>query len=166
MVTQYCSSCAFRAKTNDGQDACRLHSSPQHLHIIDLSKDYCSSHRDENETPICAACGQSRLIDYTLVYLECPSEKPPIILCQSCYSRINTCAFCKSSNYCDFEQNPIQIPPIVMKTIRQGPMTMQTQIRNPDRVAETCEKGCKCWDWEEKRCLRENNWCSNQDLLL
>lgn len=164
--TKYCGSCVFKARANSGEDACRLHSGPQHLHIIDPMKDYCSSHKDKNNTHSCAACGQLCLNDFILLYSDCPSENPPKILCPHCYSLTNTCSFCKSSQYCDFEQNPIAIPPVVMKTVRQGMMTMQTQVRNPDRIAETCMKNCGCWDHEYGYCRREDNWCSNYKEIL
>lgn len=165
-MIKYCKTCIFKAKANTGEDACRLHSGPQHLHIIDLNKDYCSSHADESSSTYCDACGRSGLIDYILLYSDCPSESSPKILCHSCYERTNTCSFCKSSAYCDFEQNPIQIPSIAVKTIRQGQLTMQTQVRNPDRVAETCKKNCGCWDHVENYCRRELGWCPNYKDVL
>ena len=165
-MKKYCRTCIFKAKANTGEDACRLHSSPQRLHIIDLNKDYCSSHQNENEGQRCDACGQTSLREYILLYRDCPSENPPQILCNSCYARYGTCAFCESANYCDFEQNPIAIPPVVMKTVQQGYMTMQTQVRNPDRIAETCAKNCKCWDHEHGYCRREDSWCNNYKDIL
>lgn len=163
--TKYCRSCVFRAKANTGEDACRLHSGPQHLHIIDLNKDFCSSHKEEGYGQRCDACGQNRLFEYILLYRDCPDENPPKILCQSCYDKLYTCSSCKSANLCDFETNPIAIPPIVMKTVQQGPMRMQTQIRNPDRVKATCEVNCHCWD-PEYGCLKEYGLCGKYEELI
>ena len=33
---------------------------------------------------------------------------------------------------------------------------MQTEVMNPNRIKETCMKGCPCWDEKEQYCLKEN----------
>jgi hypothetical protein len=47
-----------------------------------------------------------------------------------------------------------------MKEIRQGNMIAQQQVQNPERIRQTCQKGCKCWD-EEFGCLKSNGCCGN-----
>lgn len=134
--------------------ACRRLSNGNYIHEVNPEIDYTNG----TQSLVCDACGQSRLIDY-ICYCKDDSANMKI-LCPSCYSKTNTCYMCRSAQTCDFETNPISIPPVVMKTVRRGPMVTQTQIRNPDRVAETCAKNCSCYD-PEKGCLRELGWCSS-----
>jgi len=158
MVKKNCKTCGNLASMHPKGWACRRLSNGNYIHEVDPEIDYCSKHTNGIQPLVCDACGQSGLIDYICSWKDDFADMK--ILCPSCYSKTNTCYMCRSAQTCDFETNPIPIPPIVTKTIRQGPMVMQTQIRNPDRVAETCAKNCSCYD-PEKGCLRELGWCSN-----
>lgn len=80
--------------------------------------------------------------------------------CVSCYQKFYTCEMCIKVYGCEFETNPSPIPKVVAQTIRRGPAIMQTQVRNPQRVAEFCHK-CQCWNNEESFCGREDGWCKN-----
>ena len=80
--------------------------------------------------------------------------------CLRCKDLFGTCAMCVNAEICPFQTSDIDIPPIVMQTIRQGPVTMQQQIKNPDRIRETCQKLCPCFH-EEFACLKENGTCGN-----
>lgn len=80
--------------------------------------------------------------------------------CVNCCQKFYTCIMCTKVHECEFETNPSPLPKVVMQTIRRGPAVMQTQVRNPQRIAEFCHK-CQCWNSEEEFCAREDGWCKN-----
>lgn len=85
----------------------------------------------------------------------------PLFICPNCYNVLDTCVACQLNNDCEFENSTqCQEPLYVMKTMRQGPMTVQQQVKNPERVHQTCELTCKCYNHEEKYCSREEGYCS------
>lgn len=82
---------------------------------------------------------------------------PIQLYCTDCYPYIGTCATCVNGRTCAFETDTsINIPPVVTKVMRQGNMTIQTQVKNPDRIEQTCAKGCPCFT-PEGHCLKEVN---------
>lgn len=82
-------------------------------------------------------------------------------ICGACQTLMGTCHTCVNKTVCEFETSPLQIPPVVMKEIRQGNAVIRQQIKNPDRIRETCQKGCKCFG-EEFGCFRQiNQTCGN-----
>ena len=87
-----------------------------------------------------------------------------IITCPNHSQLFGTCHLCLNANGCDFETNPSKIPKVVQRQIKQGPMTQIVQVKNPDRVAETCQKNCKCYD-SEIGCLREHGTCGKYDEI-
>ena len=143
-MTNYCGSCGLR---NPQKNVCALNN-----RTIDPAADYCSKHT--TAITRCNYCGHitmSPIVDTTTQHLH--------IYCQRCFDLLDTCATCEQSNYCAFEQDPSPIPHMVMKQVRQGNMTMTTQIPNPDRVAITCKVRCNCFN-EEIGCRKQNdNWC-------
>ncbi len=82
------------------------------------------------------------------------------LLCEQCYSVLDTCQSCGAAQSCAFETDPSSLPKVVMRQVRQGNMVMQTQVRNPDREEITCKKGCKCYN-EEFGCQRQVGCCAN-----
>ena len=78
--------------------------------------------------------------------------------CVNCYQQFYTCRMCENGSMCEFETNPSPLPKVVVQTIRQGPVTMQTQVKNPQRIEEFCQK-CLCWNSEENYCGKEDGWC-------
>lgn len=86
-----------------------------------------------------------------------------ISLCDKCNTQINSCSFCSFGTTCDFNTNPINLPKVVQKQVRQGYTIMTTQIKNPAREAETCAKNCKCWDPINQTCNKEGEvkWCES-----
>ena len=56
---------------------------------------------------------------------------------------------------CEFITNPDPMPQVVMKTVRQGNMMMQTQVKNEERVQKFCPSCC-CWD-KNHGCMKEFN---------
>lgn len=81
-------------------------------------------------------------------------------MCAQCFSMTKTCAMCVEGGKCAFETDPSPLPKQVQKTIRQGNMVLQTVVKNPDRIRETCQFGCICFH-EEFGCLKENGTCGN-----
>ena len=115
------------------------------------------------ELHLCALCGnhmpkENQLIDAT-------NPEDIVIYCRGCKQHVNHCPTCTNSQECRFETDPSSIPKIIQKEIRQGNMTTVMQIRNPDRIRETCKKGCPCFS-EEFECLRQFNSCGNYKFIL
>lgn len=86
-------------------------------------------------------------------------------ICRNCHSLAGTCNLCSHSLTCDFETNPSPLPKQVQQTIRQGNMTMQSVVMNPERIRETCQKNCKCWN-DEMGCLRQNGTCGQYKEVI
>lgn len=155
---KYCITCGNRARTNTQQDACIFHSTNNHIHIIkNPEEEYCHAYTDTPQMETCDMCRVPvNKSDEVIIYDEDNIE----ILCATCYTHLNSCKTCGDSRLCDFITNPIPIPQQTMKTFRQGNSIIQTMIQNPDRIAETCAKNCRCWDHEHSYCRREvDDWC-------
>jgi hypothetical protein len=82
------------------------------------------------------------------------SEKGYITVCANCLPILGTCGACEKVRECLFETSSVPEPKVIVKTIQNGNMQMQTQIKNPDRIAKTCVN-CICWNKEENYCMRE-----------
>ena len=80
--------------------------------------------------------------------------------CVECCNTFYTCRLCENIFQCEFENNPSPLPRQVQQTIQRGPMTMQTVIKNPERVKQFCFP-CKCFDQDDLLCRREENYCKN-----
>ena len=83
-------------------------------------------------------------------------------ICDECRNKFSTCAACTQIGYCAFQQDPSPIPPTIMQTIRQGPVVMQKEVPNPERIKITCML-CKCWNKELNQCNRNDRLCLNYD---
>ena len=100
-----------------------------------------------------------RQIHHTEVIYDSKSNK---IICSDCGNRLSTCDNCHNGNICVFETDPSPLPKQIQKQIRQGNMFGQTIIKNPERVRQTCETKCLCWDKENQQCLKTtSHYCSN-----
>lgn len=104
----------------------------------------------------CDVC--HRQIHHTKVIYDSKSNK---IVCSDCCNRLSTCDNCHNGPVCLFETDPSPLPKQIQKQIRQGNMFGQTIIKNPDRVRETCQKGCPCWDTETESCNKQLRYCAN-----
>lgn len=85
-------------------------------------------------------------------------------VCGQCDSAISNqpCQVCESIRYCAFQQDQsCQLPPFITVQQRQGNAIMQMQQKNPDRIKETCIKGCSCYNQELDECMRECGGCAN-----
>lgn len=113
-------------------------------------------HYQTTEIQKCGICGRAAL---KMPLLQTKGNEWKYI-CGDCYKQLDTCALCAKHAYCAFKQDPSPIPLMVMQTVQKGPMLMQTQVPNPDRVAATC-KICACWNTELEQCNRAGGFCSN-----
>lgn len=71
--------------------------------------------------------------------------------CPQCYAKFNTCHMCNHGPSCAFETDPSPIPKQIQQVVRQGNMTMQQVIQNPERVKLFCFN-CPCFDTDDLVC--------------
>lgn len=81
------------------------------------------------------------------------NDNAPTAMCPNCAQVIGTCGLCTNSVKCEFESNPSPLPKMVMKTVQQGNMIMQTTIPNPDRIKALCPS-CACYSEDPFICCR------------
>ena len=103
----------------------------------------------------CTYCG--RPITGKQVFIEHDLQTP---FCQQCIHFFGGCPTCVRADVCDFETNPSQTPKLIQKRIQQGLMTQVIQIKNPERIKETCARNCPCYD-PEYQCGKEFGTCRN-----
>ena len=77
------------------------------------------------------------------------------VVCENCSH--STCANCKNCG-CAFVEDK-SMPDVVMQTIQQGNMTMQQQVKNPEKIRKHCTN-CPCFH-EEIGCLKPFGKCIN-----
>ena len=161
-----CKSCSRQATTQNGSPACSYHKC-----LIDLENDFCSWHTSLSNSYTCPICGQKKKQKEFYVY---PFDDKVAIICQDCAPHMSSCLTCDSKDKCDF-QNDHSEPPVVMKTIQQGMMMMQVQVKNPKLIVKHCQK-CRCSDGADPSmyditCFKESdetmcpNWRIQQTLL-
>lgn len=138
---EYCNTCVYGDKI---KKVCLYYGTH-----IDLDKDFCSKHA--KEINYCEVCGQAMMIVGS--FLEQDSNGVWHQYCARCAELLKTCQTCSAP--CEFQTNPDPMPKVVMKTVRQGNMVMQTQVKNEERVQKFCPSCC-CWD-ENHGCMKEFN---------
>lgn len=121
----------------------------------------CQCFTDKTNISHCDICGKE-IINYT-IYQADSAQK---YICSSCASTSGTCNLCKQRFQCEFETNSSPLPKKVIKQVQRGPAIMQTEVMNPDRIKETCAKGCPCWDEEEQYCFRKDKTCGRYELCF
>ena len=109
-----------------------------------------------SQIQFCEICGNIVFPKATVI--DMTTEEPQLI-CERCQSRSGTCAVCKHGNECLFQTDPSPIPPIIQKQVRQGNMIAVMDIKNPERIRQTCAKGCPCFDPETQECNKELGLC-------
>ena len=141
-MIKYCNTCRLSDKT---KKICLLSGIS-----INLDTDFCSKHAETLKT--CCICG-----GYVVEpgYIDWDGEGEVHEYCERCHQLFNTCQFCPSFQKCEFMTNPDPMPQVVTKTVRQGNMMMQTQVKNEERVQKFCPSCC-CWD-ENHGCMKEFN---------
>jgi hypothetical protein len=105
----------------------------------------------------CENCGQ--IIATNPIFTYSTIQEKYIVLCRDCQSKTNTCETCLEATKCDFETNPSPTPKAVQKTIKQGNFTSVGTVKNPERIRETCQVNCRCFDAENGVCNKENGCC-------
>ena len=151
-MIKYCQTCKLR---DEAQNLCRLFGIP-----VVPSEDYCSKHKDK--LIACSICGNALITPGTVDY---DGEGNIILICDRCNQLFNTCQLCSYARKCEFETNADPMPKVIMKRVQQGNMVMQTQVKNPDRIAKFCHN-CHCWLGDGiDACGKEFNiGCYKQDI--
>lgn len=117
--------------------------------------DSCPFHT--SQLTKCSKCGVTIIRNSEIFY--CGEHT----LCLRCQSQHGYCETCRNASTCSFETDPSPIPKVITQQIQQGPMIIQQQIRNPERIKITCANNCKCYD-SELGCLKENRCCGNWEF--
>lgn len=143
MMQNKCRTCGLLDKQ---QQVCRLYGVKRNP-----NEDFCSDYTSQ-PPQVCEQCNKETIAP---VYTSDETKKWHI-LCEKCGISLNTCAFCKNNKKCDFETNPSLLPKIIQQRTPIGVIT----VRNPARVAETCQKNCPCYS-PNFECMREFNCCNN-----
>lgn len=147
-LTKLCAKCAL---ADLRQNKCKLTS-----RTIVPTADFCSSFADH--PCICEICGKITMSPLLETYND-----NTYVFCHKCSDAISTCNGCANADpqLCAFQTDPSALPLYKTVTQRQGNIVTQTQIPNPERQAQTCALGCKCWDAKDKVCNKEENICAN-----
>ena len=124
---------------------------------VDLQRDVCPFYASVPH--VCSICHRTGRVEDLLI-----DAKTNQLICAECLAAASTCKLCAHNSSCDFETNPSPLPKVIVQNIRQGNMTMQTQIRNPERVKITCAAGCKCYINGD--CARQVHSCGNHKCIL
>lgn len=148
-----CSTCALYIADKSGCARTQTIENPEN----------CCSHWIE-EVPTCSVCHRPFVPPAT--YYQQGDEY--ITLCPNCTNSRYSCKLCNHIGYCDFKENPIDLPQMINQTVRQGNATMTMQIPNPERVKATCIANCKCYIQDENgagMCCRQCGTCGNYCMI-
>lgn len=145
MPVKCCANCSILTKDN----VCRLFKTQIQYPYGERCPNFTK------ELVECENCGNSVVLPQILT-----ENEQTLLLCDNCVKLSGTCNLCTERTQCDFETNPLSLPKVIIKQIRQGNQMLQVQIKNPERIRETCEKNCKCFD-KEFGCGKENGCCGN-----
>ena len=142
-MKKFCETCGFLAPS---QPVCLLTKRK-----VSPTSDFCSNHR--KDVPHCHFCNNITL--KPIIYKD-------IFICQNCYEAFGTCGACVKATACKFETDPSPTEKYVQAQVRQGNAIVMRTVQNPSRIAETCAKGCLCYN-PEIGCLRqsEGKCCEN-----
>lgn len=149
-MINYCETCSMRDKI---QNVCYLTKL-----TVNPKEDYCSKHKEE--LAVCHICGGA-ILGGGIVEID--NGDQVLQYCNRCNELLNTCQLCERARFCEFETNPDPMPKVVMKTMHQGNMVMQTQVKNEERIKKFCHS-CPCWLGDGiDACGKEfNQGCCNQ----
>ena len=103
----------------------------------------------------CERCGRPVEKEQSLVV---PDGENFHLLCFNCGHPLNRCDLCKRGGECDFETNPLAEPKYIQKQVRQGFQTIVVKEKNPERIRQTCQVNCPCYD-PENDCMKQYNYC-------
>ena len=120
--------------------------------VPDLNHAACPWGRREDTIRTCDWCG-GRFEDVIIDF----SSNEVRFICSDCFRKLGSCFSCVRSNTCAFKEDKCS-PDVVMRTIQQNGMFLQTQVLNPDKIAVHCTK-CECWNTRDKYCMKEQGLC-------
>ena len=124
--------------------------------------DY-TSYASTKMTPlICDICGKPMAYSNSILLKTDDGEWVQVhFVCYDTY--IGKCATCSACD-CELDKDNTA-PKYTVKVVRQGPMTVQTQVLNPSLVDKHCRVGCQCW--AENQCVRQSgHGCQNYKLIV
>ena len=135
-----CKSCSLLGTTQQNEPACKKFK----IKVVP-EEDYCSWHTMDSTH--CVFCSN----DQNLLIVQEGNDN--YVVCPDHYAAFHSCQTCVRSNICGFKSDHSE-PQIVMKTVRQGYMTMQTQVKNPNLIQKHCVK-CGCY--KNDTCLKDES---------
>ena len=109
---------------------------------------------------VCGLCGKALLRDQLVWDNELATT-----ICKEHAPLLRTCFSCRNLAQCLYETDPSPLPKVILRTIQQGNMQVQTQTRNPEREEITCKK-CPCYH-EEFGCWRtiDQSFCHTKNYV-
>ena len=110
----------------------------------------------------CDICGMLTIPKTGAIDMTNPDH--PHLVCANCEPHLGHCPTCIGAKECRFETDPSPLPKTIQQQFRQGNMISVTTVRNPERIRETCQKGCQCFS-EEFGCSRQFNSCGNYKIV-
>lgn len=124
--------------------------------------DTCPFH--QSSLSLCEICGR-QVVGATVLDIEGDEVHS---ICRECAEAGSSCQTCSHGKSCAFQTDTsCKEPPMVMRTVRQGNMTMQTQVKNPARVIATCYN-CPCFDKDaedpNEGCRKNRNYCQQYHI--
>ena len=156
-----CKYCGLKGTFQDGKPACL-----KFKIAINPDEDFCSWHIPESNITQCNICKKHIPMKETNV--NCFEDKI-LLTCESCSSLLGTCHTCQYQNQCNFKSDYSE-PQMVTKTIKQGMMIMQTQMKNPNLIQKHC-LNCKCSYTPQGDCFKDitegacPSWTLRPELL-
>lgn len=150
-----CKTCANKRLAQNNTPACAKFKIK-----INPEEDFCAWHENEN-TAGCTICGSTDDLIIEVI------DDENYLFCQGHYNAIHSCQGCINNNVCTFVSDHSE-PQVVMKTIRQGGMIMQTQVKNPNLIQKHCSQ-CQCSyaDGTSFACVKDSSdhlGCQNWQL--
>jgi hypothetical protein len=142
--------CATCAVLDTDTKKCRLNGKE-----VNIDVDVCMEHT--KFLIDCEVCGQT-ILPKQAIFLMKPNSADYTLGCPNCFEVLRTCQGCVKGTQCAFETDPNPMPKVVIKTVKQGNMVAQTQVRNEEREKLFCYN-CGCWDAEDKICNRTDSLC-------
>ena len=127
---------------------------------FDANEPGCPKHALDLMT--CELCGGLTLPAAAIIDLT--NQEEMHFYCDSCRQHVGHCPTCKHAKNCLFETDPSSLPKAIQREIRQGNMVQIMTVKNPERIRQTCQKGCPCFS-EEFGCLRQFNSCGNYKIV-
>ena len=145
----YCRNCGYLLS----KGVCQLNGQR-----VNPNEDFCSKHQEIFVVADCAVCGKP--ICNVNLLLDVQEDGSVRYIHLECGKALGTCRTCANVATCEFETNPDPMPKVVMQTVRQGNMVMQTQVKNPSRIEKFCHN-CQCFN-PDFGCFKENGCCDGK----